>query len=90
MKGDQNPEPATTPKHKRHSFVIRIWIEPREIAGEVPQWRGIIQHALYGDQRHLKDLDEIIGFIEPYMTDMGIKPSRTPWLNHNSASNEEQ
>jgi len=47
-----------------HSFIVRIWLEPREIQNEPPEWRGMIEHLPSGDRRYLRDLDEISSFIE--------------------------
>ncbi len=52
-----------------HAFILRIWYEPREIEGARPQWRGRIQHVITGQQRYLKDLQEIVDFLEPYTFD---------------------
>jgi hypothetical protein len=60
-----------------HSFIVRIWPEPREIEGAPLQWRGKIENAANPrEQRSLKDLDEIISFITPYLQKMGVEVSR--------------
>jgi hypothetical protein len=60
-----------------HAFIVRIWPEPREIEGAAPQWRGKIENAANPrEQRSLKDLDEIISFITPYLQKMGVEVSR--------------
>lgn len=46
-----------------HSFVVRVWLEPREIEGAAPVWRGVIEHVQSGKRRYLKNLNEITGFI---------------------------
>ena len=30
---------------KTESFIVRIWLEPRELRGAPPVWRGEIEHA---------------------------------------------
>jgi hypothetical protein len=57
------------PEDDEHAFILRIWYEPREIEGARPQWRGRIQHVITGQQRYLKDLQEIVDFLEPYIFD---------------------
>jgi hypothetical protein len=53
-------------------FILRIWYEPREIAGATAIWRGRIEHIPSGNHRYLDDLDEIKRFIVPYLVPMGI------------------
>jgi len=61
------------------AFIVRIWPEPREIEGAVPQWRGKIENAANPmEQRSLKDLKDIASFISPYIQKMGIEVSRPP------------
>jgi hypothetical protein len=49
-----------------HTFVVRFWLEAREIAGKKRIWRGVIEHLASGNQRYLKEPSEIISFIEQY------------------------
>lgn len=41
------------------TFVIRIWLEPREIEGAKPIWRGIVEHLQSGEHQYFENLDEI-------------------------------
>lgn len=58
--------------HNRRAFIIRIWREPREIEGALPEWRGVIESTHDNQRRYLKSLDEIIAFIAPYLDKMGV------------------
>ena len=58
-----------------HSFIVRIWLEPRELKGASPEWRGEIEHVANGKRRGLKDLDEIIPFIAHFLEEIGAKLS---------------
>ena len=62
-------------KEKSHTFILRIWIEPREIEGAVAEWRGVVEHVDSGQRKYLNDLDQIMAFIAPYLREMGIKAS---------------
>lgn len=56
-----------------HSFIVRIWLEE---TAEVPgrsRWRGQITHVPGGEQRYLKELDESIVFMQPYLAAIGVK-----------------
>ena len=55
-----------------HSFIVKVWLE--ETAEEAGQalWRGHITHVPSGKRRYLKNLDEILAFIKPYLEGMGV------------------
>ena len=56
-----------------HSFIIKIWLEESvEEAGRA-KWRGHITHVPSGERSYLKDLDDIIAFMVPYLEGMGLK-----------------
>ena len=46
-----------------HSFIVRIWIEPREIAGEPAEWKGMIQHVVTGRRSYFTSLEQLSAFI---------------------------
>ncbi len=53
-------------------FIVRLWIEPREIEGAAPVWRGRIEHVSTGEQRYVDSLDEIVEFITAYLVRAGV------------------
>jgi hypothetical protein len=54
------------------SFLIKIWVEETaEEAGET-LWRGHITHVHSGERQHFQDLPEVLTFMQPYLTEMGI------------------
>ena len=55
-----------------HAFIVRYWLEPREIQGERPLWRGMIEHVPTGRQFALKGLDEVTAFIESYLPGINV------------------
>lgn len=52
---------------RRHSFIIRLWVEEIKDDGQA-YWRGHITHVLSGKQSYLEDLDKIAAFIKPYLS----------------------
>jgi hypothetical protein len=46
-----------------HTFIARFWLEPRELKGKKPIWRGMIEHVASGQRKYLEDLEEIKNFI---------------------------
>jgi hypothetical protein len=63
----------TLSREDTHSFIVRIWCEPREIEGSAPEWRGTVEHVSGGQRRYFRDLDEIAAFVSPYLVQMGVK-----------------
>lgn len=51
----------------RHSFIVRIWWENRDLPGAEQQWRGMIEHVASGERRYFLDLQEIQTFIRAYL-----------------------
>ena len=56
-----------------HSFIVRIWLEESAQETEQSKWRGHITHVPGGEQRYLKELDESIYFMMPYLSALGVK-----------------
>ena len=50
-----------------HAFVVRVWLEPRELEGAQPEWRGVIEHVPSGERLYIKDLEEVVSFIGSYL-----------------------
>lgn len=55
------------------SFIIKVWLEEQTDETGSPIWRGHITHVPSGQRRHLKDLQEAVGFIAYYLAEMGAK-----------------
>ena len=53
----------TADRESRHVFIVRIWLEPRELEAAAPQLRGTIEHVPSGMRRSVKALTEISDFI---------------------------
>lgn len=72
------------PGQSFHSFIVRIWREPREILGARAQWRGLIEHVASGQRRYVNDLAGLETFILKYIGEMGVemeeKPNLDAWL----------
>lgn len=46
-----------------NSFIIRIWVEPRDEEGTNPEWRGRIEHVQSGERAYFRDLDKMVEFM---------------------------
>lgn len=49
-----------------HVFIVRIWLEPREVDGAIPAWRGMIEHVPSGTRRYVIEAAEILMFIASF------------------------
>jgi hypothetical protein len=58
-----------------HSFITKVWLEESDQEAGRATWRGIITHVPSGKQRYLSRLDEVAGFIAPYIERMGVRLS---------------
>ncbi len=54
-----------------HAFIVRFWLEPRELENARPIWRGVIEHVASGRKLYLKNLEEIKAFIAFYLPEIG-------------------
>jgi len=56
MDEDHRPKTQTT---RRDSFVVRIWRERDQ-----PGWQGWVQHAGTGESASVRELEDLLAFIE--------------------------
>ena len=47
-------------------FILRFWLEPREIEGAEPEWRGVIEHVESGERRYFRNLEVMLSFVAKY------------------------
>ena len=58
-----------------HSFIVRIWLDEGTTHLGRVRWHGKITHVVplgEGEHRYVHNLDDIAGFISPYLTGMGV------------------
>jgi hypothetical protein len=56
-------EANQVPDFRTQSFIIRVWIEPREIEGASVLWRGMAQLVSSGEMVSFQSFDELNTFI---------------------------
>jgi hypothetical protein len=59
-----------------HSFIVKLWIETESEEDTETTWRGHITHVPDGRRQYLKELDDAIEFMEPYLLKMGMEHKR--------------
>jgi hypothetical protein len=50
-----------------HSFVLRCWLEPREIESAEPLWRGEVEHVPTGERVFFRSFVELKRFLSSYL-----------------------
>lgn len=48
------------------SFILRFWLEHREIEGEAPVWRGVVEHVPSGERHYFERLDQLPAILAKY------------------------
>lgn len=64
------------------SFILKFWVEPTSTASEKDvHWHGQITHVPSGTRRSLKNKEDLLNFIQPYLEAIGIhlKHQRRLW-----------
>jgi hypothetical protein len=69
-----------TPESKVHSFIVKLWMEEANEAGQAA-WHGFITHVPDGGRHYLQNLDEIVSFIKPYVAEMSADTRSSPGYN---------
>ena len=57
---------------KTAAYIVRVWLERREVEGAEVEWRGSIEHVASGRVKYITDLEEIARFIRPFLEVMGV------------------
>lgn len=57
-----------------HAFVVKVWLEGREIAGATPEWRGRVDHVQSGRRIYFRDLGELLGFVQQFLAGPASAP----------------
>jgi hypothetical protein len=64
-----------------HSFIVKLWLEEPGNKAERLLWRGYVTHVPSGQRRYLNDLQDIVRFVESYVSETGGKSSQhRNWL----------
>jgi hypothetical protein len=72
----------TANQESRQIFIVRVWLEPRELEGAAPQLRGTIEHVPSGMRRSVKALTEITDFVRVWLPETTRQPNVWGRLMH--------
>jgi hypothetical protein len=67
---------------KTHSFIVKVWVNDAGQAKGQIVWQGRIPHVPSGHVRHFVNVDEIAGFVLPYLHQLGVKPTWSWKIRH--------
>jgi hypothetical protein len=59
-------------KEVTHSFIVRIWIEPREQKDAEPIWRGVIEDVEGDKPVYFDHLEKMNTYFAKYLKKIGI------------------
>ena len=59
-------------KDNAAAYIVRVWLEHREVEDAPVEWRGSIEHVGSGQVKYLTQLNEIERFIRPFLRTMGV------------------
>lgn len=65
--------------HRIESFLIRLWLEPREIAGQEPPLRAYIRHLQTGEERYFSEPRMISEYVEGQLHALCTNICHWPW-----------
>ena len=63
-----------SPEGRSHSFIVKFWLEETAPEAGGDAWRGRITHVPSGVLRYVKEMDEIVAFIDSYLHTMDVSP----------------
>ncbi len=68
-------ESTVTYFHKTtQTFLMRVWLEPREIESAAPVWRGMIECMHDNERCYFQSLSQLGVFIGAHLEQMGASP----------------
>lgn len=54
------------------SFVLRLWLERREIEGAMPVWRGVIELVPSGERQYFEGVNQLSEILTQYLANNEI------------------
>jgi len=51
-----------------NAFVLKTWLEPREIEGQLPEFRAQIDDVQTGSRTYFKTIDELVHYLRRRLT----------------------
>jgi hypothetical protein len=46
-----------------HSYIVRLWLEPRDHPTDTPTWRGMVEYVPTGEKSYFIHFEQLITFI---------------------------
>ena len=61
-----------TNKETTRAFIVRFWIEPRELRDAEPIWRGMIERVEDKQRLYFDHLDQLNSYFARYLAEIGV------------------
>jgi hypothetical protein len=58
------------PESEVQSFIVKLWLDDGARRKGMKGWHGHITHVPSGERRYLKELQDIVTFVKPYVGDV--------------------
>ena len=55
---------------KSEVFIVRLWVEPRELTGAPPIWRGELEHIASHQRAFFQELNKLLELLQPYLASL--------------------
>jgi len=59
-----------------HAFIVRIWMETRELKDAEPIWRGVIEDVHDSKRVYCMNLDQVVAYLVSIIEAMGGRISK--------------
>ena len=56
-----------------HAFIVRIWIEPRELKDAEPIWRGVIEDVGAEKPVYFDRFEKLSAYFDRFLEGIGVK-----------------
>lgn len=60
-------------------FIVRIWCERGDQQDRVPEWRGSVEHVKSGQRAYFRQMEAVLEFMKPHLSDIGIDAQQRFW-----------
>lgn len=64
--------PMSNFEDKTCAFIVRFWLERREIETGDVELRGVVEHVPSGQRRYVLKIGDVLAFMTSYLEAMGV------------------
>ncbi|UJW81642.1 hypothetical protein [Hydrogenophaga sp. SL48] len=71
-------------------FIVRIWCERGDQPSRDPEWRGSVEHVKSGQRAYFRQLDAVLDFMKPHLSEIGIDAQQRFWERISSVMDDDR